>query len=138
MQIIANIMASTASALLWIFFIYISYNCHFWVFFLFKRRLGVLLIHLGYCSFFSLSIYSYVPPVDLGVSFFRFILVYDVRKNPVLACFFLCMGLGSRFSLGCLKHLAILAGVFPFILTLLSSFYCSYLSIDAYFGQLVL
>lgn len=30
------------------------------------------------------------------------------------------------------------AGVFPYILTLLFSFYCSYLSIDAYFGQLVL
>lgn len=51
---------------------------------------------------------------------------------------FLPMGLGSRFSLGCLKYLAMQAGVFRLFLALLSPFYCSYLLIDAYFGQLVL
>lgn len=80
MQIIAKIMASTASALLPIFF-YISHNCHFWGFFYSNGDLECCLFTLvTVISFYSL--FTHTPPVDLGVSLFRFILVYDVGKIP--------------------------------------------------------
>lgn len=62
MQIIAKIMASIASALLWIFILYISHNCHFLGFFFIQTATWSAAYSPWLLFFFSPSLFTHTFP----------------------------------------------------------------------------